>query len=166
LLEAINAPITKMTPASPPEPCCLDLHRGGCSLFCQSANEPWQHGIRHTTLPNYNIMLIWPHLPSVLRHSSQHKTRHLVPSSTTAQSQDQSSPTCTSPSQLVAFFVAYFIPSFYNDAAVFANRAHMLLFAKVHQHIMMNDVITTINCYGKQLHNHLYPCLILIFILL
>jgi hypothetical protein len=44
LLEAINAPITKKTPASPPEPCSLDLHRRGCSLFGQSANEPWQHG--------------------------------------------------------------------------------------------------------------------------
>jgi hypothetical protein len=82
LLEAINAPITKMTPASPPEPCCLDLHRGGCSLFCQSANEPWQHGIRHTTLPNYNIMLIWPHPPSVFRHSTNTRpgtSSHLRP---------------------------------------------------------------------------------------
>jgi hypothetical protein len=43
-LEAINAPITKKltkkTPASPPEPCRLDLHRGGCSLPRHSANEP------------------------------------------------------------------------------------------------------------------------------
>ena len=87
-----------------------------------------------------------------------------LPSPTTAQSQDRSSPTCTSPSQLVAFRATYFIPSSPEDNDLVANQAHQLPICKSTS--THHDVITTINCYGKQLHNHLYPCLILIFICL
>jgi hypothetical protein len=38
-----------------------------------------------------------------------------LPSPTTPQSEDRSSPTCTSPSQLVAFHPTYFIPSLPED---------------------------------------------------
>ena len=161
-LEAINAPIAKKTPASPPEPCRLDLHRGGCSLPRHSANEPKRHSILATpsSWPHYHANLMASAITSSSAAATRPGTR--LPPPTAAQSQDRSSPTCTSPSQLVALFVTYIIPSSPDDNDIVANQAHQLPICK--NTSTHRDVITTINCYGKQLHSHLYPCVILIFI--
>jgi hypothetical protein len=109
-LEAINShqrfhhkKSSKKKPASPPEPCRLDLHRGGCSLPRHSANEPKRHSILATpsSWPHYHANL----MASAITSSSAAVTRPgtRLPPPTAAQSQDRSSPTCTSPSQLVAF---------------------------------------------------------------
>ena len=117
---------------------------------------------RHAPGLHYHANL----MASAITSSSAAVTRPgtRLPSPTTAQSQDRSSPTCTSPSQLVAFRATYFIPSSPEDNDLVANQAHQLLICKSTS--THHDVITTINWYGKQLHNHLYPCLILIFICL
>ena len=116
-----------------------------------SAKVLMSHG--NTSLPRHAPGLHYHAnlMASAITSSSAAITRPgtRLPSPTTAQSQDRSSPTCTSPSQLVAFRATYFIPSSPEDSAVFANRARMLLFAKEHQHIMMwlQQLIATVsNC--------------------
>ena len=119
---------------------------------------------RHAPEQRYHADLAASAISSSTAANTRPGTSSLVPSSTTAQSQDRSSPTCTSPSQLAVLIVTYVIPSSPEDNDIVANQAHQLLICKSTS--THHDVITTINCYGKQLHNHLYPCLILIFICL
>ena len=123
-LEAINAPIKKRHPHH---------HRNHvvststAAAALSSAKVLMSHG--NTALPRHAPGLHYHAdlMASAISSSSAAVTRPgtRLPSPTTAQSQDRSSPTCTSPSQLVAFRATYFIPSSPEDTAVFANRQLM-----------------------------------------